>query len=512
MPIYPLNEPYDVTAEWYLPDHPERTITGELHYTPGQISLELQDTFAPLEGAIYGNETVSFSRICGQTRSGELFTLINPFRLGTSIKIGGGRLVQPDRFSASMLIVGALTDDNPIVANVSCRVPGLAVWLSRPTIDATYEPADDALTMTFRVASLPAENFRIPALSANLAFNVSSMAKPDGFSLNVTTIGYWRLVPDTPQPLSWYLRHIPAMTAFLSLCAGVTMSPDCITLSGEERNERPSLLVRRPADKYCTITDLRFFFLARETFATQFEKCLVRWFELYPTIETTNALAMSILASDQLWPHVEFLSLMQALEGFHRVQYDGHYMPKDDYTAVADTLVQAIPADVSPDHRASLKSRIRYGNEISLAKRLTLLCESLGEPLRNMLYGNSAKLLRRWIDTRNYYTHWDESLRDQILDGQNLVYAIARLRSLLRVLYLDAIGVPQQAIFQGLTGTSTEAQFLIQIRGIERRAANPEDATGAIMFIQRGVRSSSDVNFDVSGHETKTETDSDGSR
>lgn len=488
MALHPLNEYFTATGEWYLPEQPDRTITGTLTYTPGRIMLELQDSFAPLGGVIYGNEAVNFRRVCGHTRSGELFTLLAVTRVGMSINFFNRHLAQPDRLNVALAIIGAVTEDDPVLANVDCRVPGLAVWLSRPAITTNFADAGNGCTMAFEVMPLPAETIHIPALSANIVFDVNTTAKPGPFALQVTSVGSWRLEPDTPQPLSWYLNQIPAVNAFLSLCAGVTMTPDCITLPASPGQERPSLLARRPPEEHCGITDLRFFFLSRGAFADHFEQGLARWFEHYPAFETTNGLAMSILASRTLWPHVEFLSVMQALEGFHRVRHGGLYMDKHAYEAVASTLSGAIPKEVGADHLTSLKSRIRYGNEISLSKRLTLLCEGLAKPLRTMLYGDSPKLLRRWIDTRNYYTHWDDALRDRILDGQNLIYAIARLRALLRVLYLDLMGIPQQTILQGLTGTNNEAQFLIQIRGIERRAQNPDDTSGAIMVVQRGKR------------------------
>jgi hypothetical protein len=243
--------------------------------------------------------------------------------------------------------------------------------------------------------------------------------------------------------------------------------------------------MHRPDDEHCKLGHEHKLFLPRRDLAAHFERCLPRWFEIYPIIETSNLLAMSILGSNELQPHVELLSLMQALEGFHRTQHEGLYVPEDRYVGVAQTLVRAIPDDLGTDHKAALKSRIRYGNEISLAKRLTLLCDRLIKPIRIMLFGDSAKLPRQWVDTRNYYTHWDESLREHILDTQNLVYANARLRALLRVLYLEAIGIPQEIIFKAVSGTSAEAQFLIQILGVERRAVDPNNTTGAFMFIQR---------------------------
>jgi hypothetical protein len=224
--IYPLDEPYSVSGDWYVPQRPNHKIRGTLHFPPGRIVLELLDTFAPpLEGAIYGNEKYDLPRICCQSSCGEPVTLISATRMGVSLNIGRTGFRQPESFLGGVAIVGMEAADDPLLVELSCRVPGLALWLCRPTVQASYETDDNGLSMTFRVMPLAAETVRIPALNAKLIFDVVSTAKPQALSLAVESIGSWRLEPDTPQPLSWYIRHITSVTAFLSLCAGTEWRP-----------------------------------------------------------------------------------------------------------------------------------------------------------------------------------------------------------------------------------------------------------------------------------------------
>src|ERR1700726_4954452 len=103
----------------------------------------------------------------------------------------------------------------------------------------------------------------------------------------------------------------------------------------------------------------------------------------------------------------------------------------------------------------------------SLAKRLGELGARLCLPIRSVIFGPGGKVPRAWIDTRNYYTHWDEELRSNVLDGQGMVYAHLRMRHFLRALYLDLAGVPQSAILEALRNTSIESQYLIQINAME---------------------------------------------
>ncbi|WP_423191407.1 HEPN domain-containing protein [Burkholderia multivorans] len=73
--------------------------------------------------------------------------------------------------------------------------------------------------------------------------------------------------------------------------------------------------------------------------------------------------------------------------------------------------VSGQPNTVGSDHKEALKSRIRYGNEVSLRKRLDALISRLDLPLRKQILGNDGVVPRSWVVTRNYYTHWDNESR-----------------------------------------------------------------------------------------------------
>jgi hypothetical protein len=177
---------------------------------------------------------------------------------------------------------------------------------------------------------------------------------------------------------------------------------------------------------------------------------------------------------------------MQALEGLHRSIESGLYVSEDSYRPIEEELVRAIPKNVKSDHRDSLKSRIKYGNEISLSKRLDALTDRLSVPIRKLILGGNGVIPRSWVDTRNYYTHWDEALRPRTLDGIAMHRASTRMRTLLRVLYLQLVGVPDSAIIQALRNGCDESQYLTQLNAAEHRSQHPYSEAGALMRIDVG--------------------------
>jgi hypothetical protein len=283
--------------------------------------------------------------------------------------------------------------------------------------------------------------------------------------------------------LSWFFEQFGKVTTLLSLIAGCPMAPDHASAVVAQSGAKVEVLVGLREAKYCECKTAGDFFLTRDTLEADLHLMVNRWFETYESVAMASQLAQSVLNSEGLWLHVEFLSLMQALEGFHRALLPGIYMSQKSYEAVKQSLSNAIPKEVAADHRDALKSRIRYGNEISLRKRLDALAQRLSAPLRQRILGASGRFPSNWVETRNYYTHWDETLRDKVLDGPAMHRAGVRLRLLLRALYLDFAGVPQAAIEKALDGTHRESQYLLQLNNAAWREHHPDDKSGAMLHI-----------------------------
>lgn len=225
------------------------------------------------------------------------------------------------------------------------------------------------------------------------------------------------------------------------------------------------------------------FFVPRGALGDSFGEVVTTWFRDIDSVLVPSQLALGIVSTKNLWLHIQFASLIQALEGFHRGRFPGNYMDDAAYNSVKSTLTAAIPESVSTGHRKALRSRIRYGNQISLSKRLPELRDRLGDQLASLIIGRDGKVPRNWIDTRNYHSHWDEELRPNAIDGQAMYNANVRMEHFLRVLYLLMTGIPQSTVLQCLQNTSDTSQQLVQLNIIDRRAADPSAPPGVLMTI-----------------------------
>lgn len=470
-----LNEDFETVGEWFLPDAPERKIHGTLTYKNGCTELHLSEPFNRLTGNLSTADEQRYPLIYGYTRDSCAVTVLGGLRMGMSINFGSGGPRQSERILSTVMVIGALVPIDEVYPQVSFRVPGLHIWLSRPSVNHSFESTEtEGGIHCFRVQSVPPENVRVDAICAEISWWVGTTSSADPFgTINVSSSGWISIRPDTPQPLDWYFGISSKITTLISFLAGCPMPPDCISASLGAPHLHASVMVGLRERAPCKYRHFHEFFLPLGRMGRTLKDVLVRWFEECPRIWTPAQLAASIFGSKHLWLHVEFLSLMQALEGLHRSASDGTYMNADDYEPVKRAIIDAIPTNVAPDHKASLTARIRYGNQISLAKRLAELARRLPDPLLKLILDENGKVPRIWVDTRNYYTHWDDELRGNILNDKEMFYASVRMRHFLRALYLDLIGIPHQEIFAAMTGTNEDAQFLLQIAERERVERDP---------------------------------------
>ncbi len=459
-----ISKPFKIAGQWAAPGLGDRDVPGELSYAPERCELSLMGSFQQFPQSIIQ----PFARapvIHGVSTTGERFSLLNPVRGQVSTSFTTHHAGISETWVCPLVLSGVHAGENPELPMLEFRIPGLQFWLGQQVIVSRADQQDEGFSRTFRVRSTPHELTFVPVIASELNWSTKVVTSGGSFHLTAESSGWCQVRPAAPRPLRWYFTQLEAITALLTFTAGTSMSADCMSFPSGEQGQSGSVLVPRRDAAYCGYQKQHEFFLTRPVLSELFGDIVRKWFEGFPALSSTIQLAVSIVASPNLWQHVEFLSWMQALEGFHRGTLPGLYMPSDEYESVKQSLGTAIPSSLTKAHRDSLRSRIRYGNELSLARRLNELADQLGQELRVRLFGSSGNVPRAWIDTRNYYTHWDEQSRSGLMNTQQLLHANLRLRLFVQSLYLNFAGVDQRAILTALGGSNEKSQWLLQING-----------------------------------------------
>lgn len=485
--MYSLNDTIEISGEWWDSKHPDKIIPGQLSFTRHKgVELLVNHAFNPPYGAVRpGDPNLRYACIHGITVSGEAATLVDAQQLGTSFNFGSGGIRQPGRIHARILVMGAHLPEQFCFSKIIFKVPNLQVWLSHKVIHHTIhlDQEDKFIRQDYIIEHIPDEEFQIQTIASIISIHYRGKSNSNAYSSAQLSVEAWLGVkPDTPHTIDWFLEQIDKLLTLITFLSGQFMATDSIEAQINSSDEVSILFANKesetPKKKYPSD-----YFLSRSSISTPFSECCNKWFDIAKKIERPADLAISIIASKNLWLHIEFISLIQALEGLHRALYNGKYMEDGAYEVVRDKLQNAIPSNVSKDHRTSLKSRVRYGNQYSLRKRLGELGEHLSEEIRRHIFGPTKSVPATWVDTRNYYTHWDEELKYSILDNQDMHYANIRLNNFLITLFRLLAGVSPSDIESAYSGTSDSAQQLIEVNIVTRRKADPHFIPQAIMTI-----------------------------
>jgi hypothetical protein len=417
MTTYSLHESFTFAGEWWTPspsDAPPaqttQTRAGILKWEDRGATLELHSSLTPLRGTIYADDEQSYGAIHGATTNSQLVSLLDGTRFGSPVAFGRAGVREMEVIRSSWVIVGAHVTAQTLFTQIEARIPGLPMWLGRTGARQLMRDKTESSSaaMTYEFASAPEETFELASLPGIMGYGIGRTFSGNLDSqFSVTTSGYLRIRPTEPQSLNWLVDRLGRATTLLAIMASSPMGPDRLAMkvAPDEQDCELFVLLREP--NRCVHEDAREFFMPRPRMQAEIGVVFSKWFALYERIAMPSQLALSVLYSEGLWLHVEFLSLMQALEGLHRAIMDGSYMCKDDYEPIRKSIGEAIPQTVKQDHRDALRSKIKYGYEFSLRKRLDALVGRLGQEIREHILGPGGSVPRTWIDTRNYYTHWD---------------------------------------------------------------------------------------------------------
>jgi hypothetical protein len=170
-----------------------------------------------------------------------------------------------------------------------------------------------------------------------------------------------------------------------------------------------------------------------------FENAISKWTEIRPGLQQIMAILHANIGESDQYVHNNFLNIVQAVEAYHRrILQDTEALK-----AANDPRVARILAGVDdPEDRAWLEGRLSFSHEPNLATRLKELLNIHSATLFEDIPSKTRlnKLIRRIVDKRNYFTHYDVSLENQEEETVVLINLTRFLTLLLSYCLLYEIG------------------------------------------------------------------------
>ena len=170
------------------------------------------------------------------------------------------------------------------------------------------------------------------------------------------------------------------------------------------------------------------------------------WFKSPPGVKAARHLFTSVIRSEDQYLEFIFLAVMQIVEALHRSLDSRTYLPQQEYEAVKQTLTAAIPKGLPSNLQASLESRIKYGNELSLRTRLKELFLKLPESLRARIRNDWKAFVGQAVDIRNALTHPNADGEYVKPNEAQIRQTSQRIKLLLTIVLLNELGLSFEKI------------------------------------------------------------------
>jgi ApeA N-terminal domain 1 len=435
-------------AHWWLPGSPDKSVFGTLTFTRREgATLSLADA---LPGT--GDE-LETDIIVGQTAGGAYATLLHAIRTAAPLF----RLTPtfPCSYHAPLLITGAAFDSQAYMrfSLLQIRFPELKPWAGKHgfEIEASELFAGrDCPAVQINYRTPPRQVLLSDTDGLDISLGFFPLLRNDRERATVRQDVYLEVRQASRNTLTDYMQTATRFEHFLTLATGslvrtgsikaivrpeetaAAASPILVDILYQPIRNAPRRNRPRADEALFTLPDI----------AGREEECFRNWFAKADWLDPVCALYFGTLYNPSRYLDLNFLSLVQAVEAYHRRASDETDKPAGEHEARLKEILDAAPAA----HRDWLGEKLRYSNELSLRGRLKLLFAHFSYLLDDGLIPDRKATINAIYENRNYLTHYDAALKGRAATGARLLFMVEVLKLLLQACFLRELGLPDAKI------------------------------------------------------------------
>ena len=420
---------FEYEGIWWLPDEPEKQVSGTLRFTPNEGAiLDLIGSFKDIKEI---NKMLELEIILGISSNGKNITLHKCFETKSNVSVPG---LLTSSFYANEVFVGAHFQKSEDIKfrELSICYSYLDEWVNISGFNIQY-PDKSEVVIKYKQPE-PIQASIGEDCKMFIDFQVTIVQK----EASIKQRTYIRIEPSVEKSLEEYWNIMRDIQNFLSL--GVTEPVYPLTITGiTEANNSPVEIYYHSPEISKVPKTLCMLFTFKDI-SDRFEILLKNWFENADTLGPVYDLYFGTLYNPRMYLQHQFLSLVQAIEAYHRRKFEGKYLSNDDYEPTYEKFKKFInELAIEPSFKEALKSKLKYGNEHSLRKRLKDLFEKYKEVVDDFIEDKDI-FVNRVVDTRNYLTHYDKNLMEKAVDGEQLYYVTQQLKIVIVICLLSELG------------------------------------------------------------------------
>lgn len=425
-------EPRIIKGYWWVPNSPDEKVAGVLTYIPGDsLMLEIIGQFKPNISAVeeflaFENEDV----IYGFSSDAKKITLIYCHRSGGSLNFSCSFPVQ--KYSCRHLIIGTHVEslETPHFFKVQISMPYLSLWA--PPTAITTKLINENKIEKYDISFYTKENIIKTVEIQDIKLSISGVVNYTGdhYEPQIRQKTIATITKTTDFSLKEILHEIFLFEQFISFATLKYIKSNKIILFDKSiyqelnnckrhffpieyiRVTRDSENIRKPE-----ILERTNFLFTYETIKQEFHLILKKWFLEPDDIAPIRHHLIECVRSKDTFSSVDFLMVIQAIEGFWWRFRDTDYRKRNNITGKRST---------------------------ELAIILSILIQEFQDV--NCLKLQDIKV-KEVVDSRHYFSHFvPKNKKPFAKDGLDLYKLFCQLRKLLICCLLNFVGFTNDQI------------------------------------------------------------------
>lgn len=254
------------------------------------------------------------------------------------------------------------------------------------------------------------------------------------------TVAIVEVTPPEAESLSWFMGIGSRLENLFSLLAGTSLVMETFFIYREDKSGAVIRKQHTLVEKYKMLDSLRHS-------NSQLAHAISTWLSESEGFREIENLLLGVLRKGKLFVETEFLSLAQALEGFHRATGgDESKMDKASFKALRGKIEKFLEEQKVDDETAKkVNVAVSYCNQTSFRSRLKELCGRISQSTLGEMKIDPDAFAASVMNTRNFFTHAGGSSdeKKEPLRGGELFLLSQKMRALLRGVFLLHLGFPE---------------------------------------------------------------------
>lgn len=324
--------------------------------------------------------------------------------------------------------------------NIIVQYHNLENWIEKDSFDVTYENNAPTISPTKKEIS-----YTYGMGNIKFILDYSTSKKFNSFTIEKKY--YIKLEYEMLQDFDQILKNIKTLKHFLTLAMYNQTNFKNISCYINSSNKRNKINIYSKLFDYTPTEFTRFYSLLYFSDIESKGDIFERWFDIYDKYKPLFDIYFTNF-SENITIEYQFLSYTQALEAYMRKNetFKDNFMDPEEYENIKSELnVYVKNSEMDDDHKQSWESRITYGNEVSLRKRLKDLIRYLKEfdITQKITNGDMQGFNDNVVYFRNYYTHYGHDDNPNINEVIGLTFD---LKLLIELCILNELNLDKEFI------------------------------------------------------------------